>query len=81
MAKPLRNNECFRAMAEYLVSHGYRFEPAFGGKHPYLLVDVGGSMIKQGFPLTASDHRSARNCVSDLRRKIGERERRRGAKV
>lgn len=48
---------------------GVRIEQ--GGKHPRLIGSFDGKGFIYGFPSTPSDWRSWRNCLSDLRRKLG----------
>lgn len=70
-----RRNESYVLMSEYLVAQGYQFEPVRGSKHPYLLVALrSGVRLKFFFPATASDHRSAANALSQMKRLIRERE-------
>ncbi len=72
--KRLRRNESYQKLAAYLTAEGYPFEPVHGSKHPYLLVDLKqGAKVKFFFPASASDHRSASNCVAQVKRLIRER--------
>ncbi|CCD94636.1 hypothetical protein BRAO375_3660030 [Bradyrhizobium sp. ORS 375] len=72
--KKLRRNESFKKLSDYLNQHGYPFEPFQAGKHPYLVVQLGeGKSVKFFFPSSASDCRSADNCVSQIKRAIRQR--------
>ncbi|KRR21668.1 hypothetical protein [Bradyrhizobium retamae] len=74
ISKAMRRNESYQKLSAYLSEQGYPFEPVHGSKHPYLLVDLKqGSKVKFFFPASASDHRSADNCVAQIKRLIRER--------
>lgn len=70
----LRRNESFLKLSDYLTKQGYLFEPSYASKHPYVVVQLGeGKSVKFFFPSSASDCRSADNCVSQIKRVIRER--------
>lgn len=70
----LRRNPCFVAASGFLASQGYSFTPAWGAKHPYVLIDMGdGRTLRFAFPGTASCSRSANNVVRDLKRMLATR--------
>ncbi|NYG46403.1 hypothetical protein GGD67_003874 [Bradyrhizobium sp. IAR9] len=72
--KALRRNESYQKLSAYLTQHGYSFEPSMAGKHPYVVVELGeGKSFKFFFPSSASDVRSADNCVSQMKRAIRQR--------
>jgi hypothetical protein len=70
----LRRNPHFVLFSRFLTARGYRFEPFHGGKHPYLLIEVGGGQLRWIIPGTASDHRGALNGLSDLKRALRKHE-------
>ncbi len=72
--RSMRRNESYQKLSAYLMEHGYSFEPFHAAKHPYVVVQLGeGKSFKFFFPSSASDVRSADNCVSQIKRVIRQR--------
>lgn len=58
--------------ASYATSIGVRtYEFVRRKKHPAVVITLNGKKYIHCFPGTPSDHRSAMNCISDLRRRLG----------
>ena len=50
---------------------GQKYEVVNGGKHPKLMLEVNGRTVKYPIPYSPSDHRAAKNCLSEIRKIIG----------
>jgi len=66
----LRQNESFQAVRGFLESEGIPFRADETGKHPKVHFDTPYGERFIVLPATSSDHRSAKNALSDLQRAV-----------